>query len=192
MGFRCPHSGTCPRLVITKCGNWQQRRFPFSSSRHNLETISQNEGIDSWLAAAIRASSGNTPLERRLPYQLRKDGARSFRMKGREVAIAAVGAWWLSNVVIPAKALDYGCAAERDERNNLPCTAAMEWRNAAELFAANARVAEYFWRQWERVMRLPRRLAGPVGDYSNVQFPSCRCQLRRNQGHDSTYVVPEK
>ena len=78
-------------------------------------------------------------------------------------AIAATGASWLSNVIVPAKALHYSLAAVRDERNGFPYTAAMEWRQAADLFAPSTRVAEYFWQQWERIMHLPRRLAGPVG-----------------------------
>lgn len=78
-------------------------------------------------------------------------------------AIAAIGTWWLSNVIVPAKAFHYGLAAVRDERNGFPYTAAMEWRQAADLFAPNTRAAEYFWQQWERIMHLPRRLAGPVG-----------------------------
>ncbi len=78
-------------------------------------------------------------------------------------AIAAIGTWWLSNVVVPSKALHYGRAAERDERNGFQYTAAMEWRKAAELFAPNTRPAQYFWCQWERIMHLPRRLAGPIG-----------------------------
>jgi hypothetical protein len=90
------------------------------------------------------------------------------RRENHNLAIAAVGAWWLFNVVIPAKAFQYGCAAEHDERNGLPCTAAMRWRNAAELLAANPPFADYFWRQWERVMRLPRRLAGPIGASSSA------------------------
>jgi hypothetical protein len=77
-------------------------------------------------------------------------------------AIAAVGAWWLSTIVVPAKAFQYGCAAERDERKGFPYTAAMQWRKAAELFAPNTRAAEYSWRQWERIMQLPRRLAKPI------------------------------
>jgi hypothetical protein len=76
----------------------------------------------------------------------------------------AVAARWLSTVAIPAKAVQYGCAAERDERKCLPYTAAIQWRKAAELFPPDTRAAEYFWRQWERVMQLPRRLAGPIED----------------------------
>lgn len=84
---------------------------------------------------------------------------------------AAVGAWWLSNIVLPARAFHYGCAAERDERKGFPCTAAMKWRKAAELFAWNTRAAEFSWQQWERLMRLPRRLAGPIGISQQVAFP---------------------
>lgn len=76
----------------------------------------------------------------------------------------AIAARWLSTVAIPARAFQYGCAAERDERNGLPYTAAMQWRKAAELFPRDTLAAEYFWRKWERVMQLPRRLAMPVDD----------------------------
>lgn len=75
--------------------------------------------------------------------------------------LVIVGAWWLSNAVALAKAFHYGRAAQRDERNGFPNTAAFEWRKAAELFASKTRAAEYCWRQWERIMHLPRRLAGP-------------------------------
>jgi hypothetical protein len=78
-------------------------------------------------------------------------------------AIAAIGTWWVSNVIVPAKAFHYSLAAARDERNGFPYTAAMEWRQAADLFPPRTRAAEYFWRQWERIMHLPRRLAGPIG-----------------------------
>lgn len=80
----------------------------------------------------------------------------------------AVAARWLSTVAIPARAFQYGCAAERDERRGLPYTAAMQWRKAAELFPPDTRAAEYFWRQWERVMQLPRRLAGPIEERPEV------------------------
>jgi hypothetical protein len=96
----------------------------------------------------------------------------------RNVVIAAASAWWLSNIVIPAKALQYGCAAERDERNALPYTAAMEWRKAAELLPFQTRAAEYCWRQWERIMQLPRRLAGPFDPSSTdaAQAPDSLAQ----------------
>ena len=60
-------------------------------------------------------------------------------------------------------ALRYWRAAESDERHGLPFTAAMNWRKAAELSSWITVVANFYWRQWERVMHLPRRLAGPIG-----------------------------
>jgi hypothetical protein len=90
---------------------------------------------------------------------------------GRNPAIAAIATWFLLNVVVPAKAFQYGCAADRDERKGLPYTAAMEWRKAAEL-TAETRAAEYCWRQWERIMHLPRRLAGPIGTSEVIAFAS--------------------
>ena len=80
----------------------------------------------------------------------------------RNRAIAAATAQCLSFVIVD-RAFHYGRAAERDERNFFPYTAAMEWRNAAELLGPTTAAAEYCWRQWERIMHLPRRLAGPVG-----------------------------
>jgi hypothetical protein len=38
----------------------------------------------------------------------------------------------------------------------------MKWRNAAELFAPDTRAVEYCWHEWERIMHLPQRLAGPA------------------------------
>jgi hypothetical protein len=70
-------------------------------------------------------------------------------------AIAAIGTWWLSNVIVPAKAFHYSLAAVRDQRHGSPYTAAMEWHQAADLFAPRTRAAEYCWRRWERVMHLP-------------------------------------
>jgi hypothetical protein len=60
-------------------------------------------------------------------------------------------------------ALRYRWAAQRDEKKGFPLTAAMEWREAADLFAPIAPLAERCWREWERIMRLPRRLAEPIG-----------------------------
>ncbi len=56
----------------------------------------------------------------------------------------------------------YGHAAQRDERDGYTITAALEWRRAAELMAPIPAAADRCWLQWERIMHLPRRLAGPV------------------------------
>ena len=68
------------------------------------------------------------------------------------------GLLWTPNL---AKALHCSRAAQREERNGFKYTAAMKWRNAAELFAPDAQAVEYCWHEWERIMQLPRRLAGP-------------------------------
>lgn len=81
-----------------------------------------------------------------------------------KLVIAAVGTQRFSNVPVVAKAVHYVCAAQKDERNGFPHTAAMEWRHAAELFASNTLAAEYCWQQWERILHLPRWLAGPSRD----------------------------
>ena len=61
-----------------------------------------------------------------------------------------------------AKAFRCSRDAQREERHGFKYTAAMKWRSAAELFAPDARAVEYCWREWERIMQLPRRLAGPA------------------------------
>lgn len=61
-----------------------------------------------------------------------------------------------------AKAFHCSRDAQREERHGFKYTAAMKWRSAAELFAPDTRAVEYCWCEWERIMRLPRRLAGPV------------------------------
>ena len=66
------------------------------------------------------------------------------------------------DMAIQAKAFQCSRAAQRDEQEGLPYTAAMKWRNAAELFVPNTQAVEYCWREWERIMHLPRRLAGPA------------------------------
>lgn len=102
-------------------------------------------------------------------------------------AIAAVGAWWLSNIVIPAKAFHCGCAAERDERKGFPYTTAMRWRKAAELFAPNTRAAEYSWQQWERIMHLPRRLAEPIGISQQAACPLVPASAQPNSRFTSSW-----
>ena len=101
------------------------------------------------------------------------------RNHNHKVATAALGACWLSNVVALAKAIHYVRAAQRDERDGFPHTAAMEWRHAANLFAAETSAADYFWWQWERIMQLPRQLAGPIGDSRIGPFPVESASARR-------------
>lgn len=70
---------------------------------------------------------------------------------------------WFWNIAGLVVALRFCKAAQLDETKGFPLTAAMEWRKAAELFPPMSRLGEGCWREWERIMRLPRRLAGPVG-----------------------------
>jgi len=61
-----------------------------------------------------------------------------------------------------ALAVRYCLAAQRDEVSGFPFTAAVEWRKAAELFGSITPMADRCWLEWERIMRLPRHLAGPI------------------------------
>jgi hypothetical protein len=62
----------------------------------------------------------------------------------------------------PATAIAYCRAAQRDEGNGYEFTAAMKWRKSAELVAFVPFAADLCWKQWERIMHLPRRLSGPI------------------------------
>ena len=95
-------------------------------------------------------------------------------------AFAAISAWWLANIVFPAKAFHCASAAQRDECEGFPYTAAMEWRRAAELFGPHTRAAEYSWRKWERIMHLPRRLAEPVGVSQPATVPLAAASASRS------------
>ena len=80
------------------------------------------------------------------------------------ITMANTGERWFSHVAALAGALAYGFAAVRDEHNRFEYTAAMEWRDAAQLVSpASSWAGELCWRQWERIMQLPRRLAQPLG-----------------------------
>ena len=69
-------------------------------------------------------------------------------------------------------------AAKREERNGFRYTAAMEWRSAAELFAPSTRAVEFCWREWERIMGLPRQLAGPIGFFTSAELPLIQSKKR--------------
>ena len=60
-------------------------------------------------------------------------------------------------------AMRFHRVARRDEKNGFPLAAAMTWREAAELFASITFLADWCWREWERITRLPRHLAEPIG-----------------------------
>ena len=60
--------------------------------------------------------------------------------------------------------LGYWRAAEKDEKDGFPFTAAWEWQRAAECLSWTSIFADRCWRQWERIVHLPRRLAAPIGE----------------------------
>lgn len=65
-----------------------------------------------------------------------------------------------------------GCAggsAEQDEDRGFNCTAAFEWRTAADLLAPIPALADQCWRQWERLMQLPRSLVLPIDSTDSSQ-----------------------
>ncbi len=64
----------------------------------------------------------------------------------------------------PANAIAYCRAAQRDEENGYPFTAATEWGKAAQLLAPIPVAAELCWQQWERITRLPHLLSQPIAD----------------------------
>jgi hypothetical protein len=57
-------------------------------------------------------------------------------------------------------AADLHSSATREEKQGHPLTAAMQWRRAAGLFIDEF-LSECCWREWERIMKLPRALAQP-------------------------------
>jgi hypothetical protein len=63
----------------------------------------------------------------------------------------------------------------------------MLWRYAAELYSPNTQAAEYCWEQWERIMHLPRRLAGPVSavcnEASDLSDLTGSCSMRPVDGN---------
>ncbi len=66
----------------------------------------------------------------------------------------------------------YCRAAEEDERNGFPFTAAMEWQRAAVCFGSRSPVSDRCWREWERIMQIPRALASAVVDTEEARLPS--------------------
>ena len=65
----------------------------------------------------------------------------------------------------------YWRAAERDEKNGFPFTAATEWQRAAECFGLIPLISDHCWREWERILHLPRQFAGPIVESNEVVLP---------------------
>jgi len=65
-------------------------------------------------------------------------------------------------------AMAYCRAAQAEENNGFAFTAAVDWQRAAESLTAFPSLAAHCWLQWERIMRLPRRLADPIAEMQTV------------------------
>ncbi len=79
----------------------------------------------------------------------------------------------LLKIAGPILALRCRRAAQRDENNGFPFTAAMEWRKAAELSSWITLLANRYWQEWEGIMKVPRRLAEPIGAIIPGYSPAC-------------------
>jgi len=71
--------------------------------------------------------------------------------------------WSLSRITGPMLAMRLRRRARKDEKDGFLFTAAMEWRMAAELCAPKRILEDWCWREWERIMHLPRQMAAPAG-----------------------------
>jgi len=69
-----------------------------------------------------------------------------------------------ATMVDSMRGLGYWRAAEKDEKNGFPFTAALEWQEAAECFGWISLVSNRCWEEWERIMHLPRQLSTPIGE----------------------------
>lgn len=74
--------------------------------------------------------------------------------------------WSLLKMAGPLLAMRLCRNARRDEKNGILFTAAMEWREAARLCAPSRVLTDRCWREWERIMQLPRQMAAPIGEAS--------------------------
>lgn len=82
--------------------------------------------------------------------------------------------WSLSRITGPLLALRLRRKARKDEKDGFLFTAAMEWRMAAELCAPNRILEGWCWREWERIMHLPRQMAVPARQASIVVLEAGR------------------
>ena len=97
-----------------------------------------------------------------------------MKSRNNQTPAIRVSAHSLASLAVFVKAFNYAYTAQEDERNRFPYTAALEWSHAAELFGTTTPAADYCWRQWERIMQLPRRLAGPIELKAPAAVPAVR------------------
>jgi hypothetical protein len=82
--------------------------------------------------------------------------------------------WSLLRITGPLLAMRLRRRARKDEKDGFLFTAAMEWRMAAEVCAPNGILAGWCWREWERIMHLPRQMAPPAREASIVVLEAGR------------------
>jgi hypothetical protein len=96
--------------------------------------------------------------------------------KSMKAAVKIKSFYKIAGVV---RAVRYRRAAKRDERNGFPLTAAFEWRKAAELSAPIVFLEKNCWREWERIMHVPHRLAAPIDVAPALQAGTLQSNLLR-------------
>jgi hypothetical protein len=89
-------------------------------------------------------------------------------------------------------AFRYCLAAQWDEKNRFPFTAAMEWQKAAYLFAPFDPFADLCWRQWERIVRLPRQMAEPISDQPQHNARTSRYSVPVPAGNELPLLLSTK
>lgn len=87
-------------------------------------------------------------------------------------------------------ALRYCRVAQRDESHGFSFAAAMEWRRAAELSCWITPLANRYWREWERIMQLPCRLAAPMGVADVVPISVFSAEFALTSGNGTAIVGP--
>ncbi len=107
-------------------------------------------------------------------------------MRARNQAIAKRVGLYLAATAW-ARTFHYIRAARCDEENGFPYTAASEWRKAAELLNWNTLAADYAWRQWERIMQLPRRMAAASSSVTSAP-EGCSRPKRHHHGMRASLV----
>ncbi len=107
---------------------------------------------------------------------------------------AIIGRQLVEDAAGLAHAMKYCRAAQIEEKNGFAFTAAVEWQKAAELLAPFFSLADHCWQQWERIMRLPRRLAAPIAEtrVTNTQvseLSSLQFDAAHQAGHNESEIA---
>src|SRR6266496_1541391 len=103
----------------------------------------------------------------------RKTANHAHRAKIRATLSAATALDVLVKLSQFSTAVEYQRAARRDEARGFPLTAAYELRHAAELFVVEPSMADRCWKNWERLMGLPRELSRPIDSPDQDRAAAC-------------------